>query len=149
MEFVFELTGLGWGRVELNSRDWALAHDFSYVTDGPRNLLLVLIRLLEGSGGETCLWDSEPGVFQYIFQVEVNSLELRIKYFSEGFDREGAVSEFECVLQESFFEMVNAFVAGLRGALDTYGLENYKNKWRLYDFPLEELVQTETLLGLR
>jgi hypothetical protein len=43
-------------------------------------------------------------------------------------------------------ELATALHDGMRAVLGTWGIEGYRRKWHLYDFPLAEYEQLEALL---
>lgn len=148
--FAFVLTGSGWAYGSLTVGEKVARLEWcSYLSDALADFARAVLALLHGADQATCDWYDEPGGLRWRFtrqgeRVHVNAIAFRVNAYSEHpADEEGTLKDLgTCTL----VELATALHDGMRAVLGTWGVEGYRRKWNLYDFPLSEYEQLETLL---
>jgi hypothetical protein len=148
VRFAFALTGAGWadGSLAIGEKV-ARPRRCSYLSDALADFARAVLALLRGADQAACNWYDEPGTLGWRFTRHGQRVHVNAIAFGETFnkrpDDEGIRNELgTCTL----VELATAVRDGMQDVLETWGLEGYREKWDLYDFPLAEYEQLETLL---
>lgn len=153
LHFNYWLTGSGWAEVYFTSDKQNLKFEISYLSDPLANLFKALCRLINNQSNieRISFWD-EPGEYSLAIS-KMGKEEINISIYLNK-DKEG-VSENES--SEDMGELLYtdtdtlkafslAICTGIDGLLARHTLEEYKEKWVSYEFPLDTYNQLKRLL---
>lgn len=154
LDFNYWLTGPGWAEVYFTSDKQNLKFEISYLSDPLADLLEALCRFLNNQSDveRISFWD-EPGEYSLIIS-KAGKEGININIYSNK-DKEG-VSEDEGLndvgeLLYSDIDTLKAFAfticRGIDSLLARHTMEDYKEKWISYDFPLDIYNKLKQLLS--
>lgn len=142
--FEFRLTGTGWAELFLAGDNKTATVTLSYVYDSLPDLLTALKRIEDGeSVFEKVFFDGETTVTDMLLTI-LDGL-LRIELIEDAyFDQMESYEENRCPMPifttyTHDFIAIELLVDSLRDLLSKMTLEEYREKWVEYPFPLEEL----------
>ncbi len=140
INFSCNLTGRGWMDATLiDENDNSKVITASYLSDAPYDLIIALALICEGVNETICLWNDEPGAYQWIFKRLNNYLELKI-FKSEQTFKNPSIEKTDIVFsgQENLSKFANEVLREFNIIKAEHTTDGYKNLWG-YEFPLQAL----------
>jgi hypothetical protein len=145
----YNLTGRGWAEcvVEIDGQEAHLTA--SYLSDALADLLDAVTAVIRGVEESTASFAEEPGEYRWrLRRVSDERLCICIVWFEHLWkhrpDGEGeVVFEAECRLRT----FAGAVLSASQRVLSTHGLEDYKEKWGHYGFPIEAQTKLKEAIG--
>lgn len=146
--FTYNLVGKGWSEAEIKDGESRATLTASYLSDALGDLVRAILGLLGTADKTTCSWAEEPGEYRWIFKKQGDSLFIKIVWFDVLWtnkpDEEGtSVFSSSCKLRRFSVQLKNQ----LEKLLDQYGLDDYRQKWGNYDFPLSEYEKLSEIIS--
>lgn len=140
INFSCKLTGHGWIDATLkDENDNAKIITASYLSDAPYDLIIALALICEGLNETMCLWNDEPGAYQWIFKRQNNYLELKI-FQSEHTFKNPSIEKSHIMFSghENLAKFAHRVLREFKIIKAEYTTDGYKNLWG-YEFPLQAL----------
>lgn len=148
MELIYQLAGAGWADARISDGDRQLDMSVSYLSDALGNMARAALALLRGSREASFAFEDEPGQHRWtLVRGDSDSLSIRIHWFDDALstrpaERRTEVFACECCVLD-FAGQVSAV---LHHVLADEGIDGYKRRWQMHDFPSETLNQIQRLL---
>ena len=152
-DFNYWLTGTGWAEVFFTSDKQNLRFHLSYLSDPLEDLFLGLCRLINNqSDTERIVFAEEPGEHSLIIsKLDKEKIKVEIFWSDEWEDiREAYKTQTKKELLYSDTDTLKNFAVvicvGIDSLLERHTLVEYKEKWSLFEFPLDKYKQLQQLL---
>lgn len=139
LSILFKLTGLGWADCFISIDGNSTHLTASYLDDALGNLANATLRIVHGEKLAYAIFAEEPGEYRWeISKIEETEISVMILWFDDwnGLDtiddKGKVVLQFKCEL----LIFVRKIIDCLSKVLNEYGLDGYKKKWNMHEFPL-------------
>lgn len=148
VEFVYRLTGAGWGEALLTIGAHSAQLSASYLDDALGDLLAAATLLPCAESTIRVSWAEEPGEFRWVLDRSGDQLAVRILWFDDLWgskpDEQGRpVIAVAC----SLVGFQRGIAAGARAVLDEWGEDGYRERWIEHDFPTALLRELEAAIS--
>jgi hypothetical protein len=148
VSFSYNLTGTGWSQCDLDVDGKTVVATASYLSDALRDLIAAVNRILGGELEATAAFEEEPGEYRWkFFRVGNDRLRIRILWFdhmwSDEPDESGKIM-FD--VESRLKSFAGALYSGCKRLLEDVGLEGYRQKWQLHEFPVTEYEELARLI---
>ncbi len=142
INFSCKLTDHGWIDATLNDEnDNMMIITASYLSDAPYDLIMALALICEGVNETMCLWNDEPGAYQWIFKRQSNLLKLEIIQSEQTFKYPSIdKSHIEFSGYENLGKFVHRVLREFSMLKSEYSTDGYQNLWG-HEFPLQALTR--------
>ena len=145
--FTYSLTGTGWAEATFTNEEKTVSFDASYLNDPLEELFTGLINLKESkSTYEQIVFVEEPGEHTLLLTKQENEIIKIEIYWNEEWQElyighKKPDSEYKKELLYSDIDTLDNFILaicrGVENLVQRIGLNEYKNLWHLYDFPID------------
>ena len=139
INFSCKLVGRGWIETTLITEYSKIKIIASYLSDAPNDLITALALLLEGENETECLWQDEPGEYQWIFKRQNDSFELKILEFkgTSKWQNNENVHLLFCGT-ENLVKVAHRVLRRFNTIKIEHTVDGYKDLWG-YEFPLKAI----------
>jgi hypothetical protein len=129
----------GWFIADFDSAEESISLTASYLSDGPRDFLSSLNRVVNGEQNVQCSWQEEPGTYRFQFQPLGEAIEMTIHFFEDSFsNRDDASGKVKFIELIPGIELLRGVLRGFDRLLFEISEETYLDMWT-YPAPTEEL----------
>lgn len=144
-DFIYRLTGTGWADVTFSNENQTITFEASYLNDPLSDLYDSLLRLIQNeSNSELILFVEEPGEHSLLLtKTENGNLQIEI-YWNQEWEEFYPDTEKQDIKKELVYSdidtldnLTSSIIKGTKNLLAAVGLEEYKDQWHLYEFPLK------------
>lgn len=150
MKFVYELSGSGWadGFIEIESNN--VCFTASYLTDALDDLLRCLISIIPECvpypQNKTVLeFDEEPAGTEWTFErIAKDTVSVKIVRYEDLALKESPVLELDSICPLT--DLAKAVLIALDILLEKHGVDGYKKRWVLHDFPMNLYLRLKNFL---
>lgn len=146
-DFNYWLTGIGWAEAFFSSDKQNIRFEFSYLTDPLSELFIVLRKMLMGESDQEkiAFWD-EPGLHLLIISKLKDKIDVSILWsnsWGQEDDADVPLSEKRVVYSDTdtLINFASVVIAGIESLLGRHTLDEYKEKWYEFPFPIETYEQ--------
>lgn len=145
----FKLRGVGWAdcSVIVNGKEAVLTA--SYLEDALGNLSEAILRIAEGEKLAYAIFAEEPGEYRWRFtRNNEKDISAEILWFDDwkglrqSDDKGEIILSFDC----STLVLVRRIIICLSEVLNKYGLDGYKDKWSMHEFPVNNYNSLRNIL---
>jgi len=152
--FNYWLTCAGWAEAFFTSDKQNVRFELSYLSDPLTDLFEGLCRLINnGSDTERIAFFDEPGEHSLVI-LKIDKDEIKIEIFwdneKEGINEaEKSQDTGELIYSDTdtLRNLTSVICTGIDSLLGRHTLEEYKEKWTSFDFPLDKYKQLQLLLN--
>ena len=153
--FNYYLTGTGWAEAFFSSDSQNLRFDISYLGDPLSELFQGLSRLLNNqSDTEVIVFAEEPGEHALVIsKQENNAVKVEI-FWSDTWEeiskayKTASTKELLYSDTDTLQNFTSVICVGTDKFLERQTLSEYKEKWHLFEFPVESYNKLKQLIGL-
>lgn len=140
IDFLCKLTGNGWMEATLiDENNNAKIISASYLSDAPYDLIMALALICEGVNDTQCLWNNEPGGYQWVFSRLNNNLELKIIQSEHAFKNPSTDKDHIIFSgHENLGKFAHKVLREFNIIKTYYSTDGYENLWK-HKFPLQAL----------
>lgn len=156
-DFNYWLTGIGWAEAFFSSDTQNVRFELSYLSDPLTDLFVALSKMLKGESNneKISFWD-EPGSHLLTFsKLQENNIDVSIFWSDSWGEADAAavsLSERRIVYSDTdtLTNFASVICTGIDSLLERHTLDDYKEKWYEYPFPIEiyeqlkEAIQKKT-----
>jgi hypothetical protein len=151
MTLSYLLDGTGWATATIAHDGQQCQMTVSYLSNSLSELTQAAICLLEGADSVRFAFDDEPGEHRCIVTRSAeNEVQIRVLRFMELWSNlpdERGEQVFGCGC--SLARFCGEVLSCLQRLLDEHGIEGYKQRWVIHDFPLERFERLQGLVHER
>ena len=152
--FNYHLTGTGWAEAFFSSGTQNIKFDISYLSDPLSELFEGLCRLINNqSDNEKIIFAEEPGEHSLIISKQDNDI-IKVEIFWSDEWEEINIAYKTTTKKELVYadtDTLKNFTAvisiGTDSLLERLTLAEYKEKWHLFEFPIETYNRLRQLLN--
>jgi hypothetical protein len=153
-DFNYYLTGTGWAEVFISSDTQNIRFEISYLSDPLSELFEGLCRLINNqSDAEKIIFAEEPGEHVLIISKQNNDI-IKIEIFWSDEWEEISIAykttnkkEIVYVDTDTLKNFAAVICIGIDSLLERLTLAEYKEKWSLFEFPIDSYKQLRQLLN--
>jgi hypothetical protein len=153
-DFNYHLTGTGWAEVFFTSDTQNIRFEISYLNDPLSDLFEGLHRLVSNkSDTEKVIFAEEPGEHSLIISKQDND-KIKVEiYWSDEWEEISiaykTTSNKELVYADSdtLKNFITVICTGIESLLERLTLKEYKEKWHLFEFPIDSYKKIRQLLN--
>ncbi|MBI1781797.1 MAG: hypothetical protein HYR66_10565 [Sphingobacteriales bacterium] len=152
--FNYYLTGTGWAEVFFTNDKQNIRFDFSYLSDPLSDLIEGLCRLINNQSDiEKIIFAEEPGEHSLIIsKQDKDTVKIEIFWSDEWEEISKAyqtTSRKELIYSDIniLANFISVVCFGIDSLLDRLSLAEYKEKWHLFEFPVDSYKQLKQLLN--
>jgi hypothetical protein len=152
-DFNYWLTGIGWAEAFFSSNKQNIRFELSYLSDPLNYLFVALSKMLKGESNheKIAFWD-EPGQHLLIIsKPEKDNIDVAILW-SDSWgvvdDADVPLSERQVVYSDTdtLSNFASVVCAGIDSLLERHTLEEYKEKWHKFPFPIDAYEQLKQVI---
>ena len=152
--FNYHLTGTGWAEAFFTSDTQNIRFGISYLSDPLSDLFEGLHRLVSNkSDTEKVIFAEEPGEHSLIISKQNNDIIKVEIYWSDEWEEISIAykrtSKKELVYTDSdrLKNFITVICTGIDSLLERLTLTEYKEKWHLFEFPIDSYKKIRQLLS--
>jgi hypothetical protein len=150
--FNYWLTGSGWAEAFFTGDKQNVRFELSYLSDPLADLFEGLCRLINSESDiERISFFDEPGEHSLVIS-KIGKDEIKIEIFwdneREGINESDKSQDSDLIYSDTdtLRNLALVICAGIDDLLERHTLKDYKEKWILYDFPMDKYKQFQLLL---
>ena len=152
--FNYWLTGTGWAEVFFTSDTQNVRFELSYLSDPLADLFEGLCRLMNNqSDTERIVFAEEPGEHSLIIsKFDEEKIKIEI-FWSDEWEDIIEIYQTQTKKKVVYSDTDNlknfalVICAGIDSLLERHSLTDYKEKWGLFEFPLDKYQKLQKLLN--
>lgn len=135
LKFSLDLTERHWVEAKLDNGTDTICIEASYLSDGIRDLIISVAKILQGESSSLCKWETEPGEYRWMFNSVGTTVTVKIIWFDDTFSR-AADDRGKIVFEakEDILKLAGVLSKEVENLHNEHEDNEYRSIWG-YEFP--------------